>query len=238
MIDKRYHDVAEAVSDVRDGACVLIGGFGEAGNPTELVHALIDQGARELTVVNNNSGAGDVGLSRLIGLRRVRRLVCSFPRNSYERGFAEEYRAGRIELELVPQGTLVERIRAGGAGIPAFYTPTGAGTMLAEGKETRVFNGRVHVLEHAIRGDFAFIKAEAADRWGNLVYRMAARNFGPIMATAATVTVAQVRRTVELGALDPEAIVTPSIFVHRVVTVPHPIIEREYLAQHERQSVS
>lgn len=238
MIDKRCDDVAAAVRDVKDGACVLIGGFGEAGNPTELVHALIDQGARELIIVNNNSGAGDVGLSRLIGLRRVRRLVCSFPRNAYERGFTEEFRAGRIELELVPQGTLVERIRAGGAGVAAFYTPTGADTVLAEGKETRLFNGRLHVLEHAIRGEFAFIKADKADRWGNLVYRKAARNYGPIMATAADVTVVQVRRTVELGELDPEAIVTPSIFVHRVVTIPNPIVEREYLAKLAGQSAS
>lgn len=230
MIDKRF-DIAAAVADIRDGATILIGGFGEAGNPTELIHALIDQGTRELTVVNNNSGTGDVGLARLIGLGRVRKLVCSFPRSASDHGFAAEYRAGRIELELVPQGTLAERIRAGGAGIPAFYTPTGAGTVIAEGREVRNFGGQPHLLELAIRGDFALIKAESADRWGNLIFRKVARNFGPVMATAAATTIAQVRRIVALGALDPEAIVTPSIFVQRVVTVSEPIVERDYLAQ-------
>lgn len=230
MIDKRCN-MAEAVADITDGSNILVGGFGEAGLPTELVHALIDQGARELTIVNNNSGTGDVGLARLIGLHRVRKLICSFPRSASAHGFATEYGAGRIELELVPQGTLAERIRAGGAGVAAFYTPTAAGTDLAHDKEERVFDGRPHLLEHAINADYAFIKAETADRWGNLVYRKAARNFGPVMATAARITIAQVRRTVELGELDPEAIVTPSIFVNRVVTVPNPIVERYYLAQ-------
>lgn len=230
MIDKRYADAAAAVADVADGATILIGGFGEAGNPTELVHALIDHGATGLTIVNNNAGNGDIGLARLIGLGRVRRLVCSYPRSSHGSAFADAYRAGRIELEIVPQGTLAERIRAGGAGIAAFYTPTAADTDIAAGRECRVFAGRPHLLETAIRADFALIKAETADRWGNLVYRMAARNFGPIMATAAAITVVQVRRTVELGDLDPEAIITPSIFVHRIVTIADPISERDHLA--------
>lgn len=238
MIDKRYADIADAVAGVLDGATVLIGGFGEAGNPTELVHALIDQGARELTVVNNNAGSGEIGLARLIASGRVRRLICSFPRGSHVQAFDEQYRAGRIELEIVPQGTLAERLRAGGAGIAAFYTPTGIETAIAEGREQRVFDGRAHLLEHAIRADFALIKAEAADRWGNLVYRMAARNFGPVMAMAATTTVAQVRRVVELGALDPEAIVTPSVFVQRVVVVADPVSERDHLAELDARAAS
>ena len=231
MIDKRFASPAAAVDDIGDGATVLIGGFGEAGNPTELVHALIDHGARELTVVNNNAGNGEIGLALLLKERRVRKLICSYPRGSHSHVFDALYKASQIELEVVPQGTLAERLRAGGAGIPAFYTPTAAGTDLATGKEVRAFAGRDHVLEHAIRGDFALIKAQAADRWGNLVYRKAARNFGPVMATAAATTIAQVRRTVELGALDPEAIVTPSIYVDRVVEVANPISESDYLEQ-------
>jgi 3-oxoadipate CoA-transferase alpha subunit len=230
MIDKRCCDVAEALAGVADGATVLIGGFGEAGNPTELIHALIDQGARELTVVNNNAGNGEIGLARLLQAGRVRKLVCSFPRSSHGYVFDDLYRAGKIELELVPQGTLAERIRAGGAGVPAFFTPTAVGTQLAQGKEVRAFGGRDHVLETAIRGDVALIKGETADRWGNLVYRKAARNFGAVMATAATLTIAQVRRVVALGALDPESVVTPSIFVHRVVEVAYPVSERDHLA--------
>jgi len=229
MIDKRYADAALVVADIGDGATILIGGFGEAGNPTELVHALIDQGARDLTIISNNAGNGDIGLARLIALGRARKMICSYPRSSHGHAFAEAYRAGKIELEIVPQGTLAERIRAGGAGIPAFYTATGADTELATAKEQRMFGSRAYVLETSIRADFALIKAEVADRWGNLIYRMAARNFGPIMATAAKVTIAQVRRTIELGAMDPETIVTPSIFVHRVITVPDPISEREHL---------
>lgn len=229
MIDKRVSSVADAVRDIPDGAVLLIGGFGEAGNPTELIHALIDQGARELTVVNNNAGNGELGLAKLLQMRRVRKLICSYPRGSHSHVFDALYKAGAIELELVPQGTLAERIRAGGAGIPAFYTPTGAGTALERGKEVRDFEGRSYLLETAIRGDFALIKAEAADRWGNLVYRKAARNFGPVMATAAKLTIAQVRRVVELGQLDPEVIVTPSIFVTRVVEVANPIRESEHL---------
>jgi 3-oxoadipate CoA-transferase, alpha subunit len=229
MIDKRVCNAAEAVRDVPDGAVLLIGGFGEAGNPTELIHALIDQGARELTVVNNNAGNGEIGLARLLQMRRVRKLICSYPRGSHSHVFDTLYKAGAIELELVPQGTLAERIRAGGAGIPAFYTPTGVGTALARDKEVRDFGGRSYLLETAIRGDFALIKAEATDRWGNLVYLKAARNFGPIMATAAKLTIAQVRRVVQLGQLDPETIVTPSIFVDRVVEVANPIRESDHL---------
>lgn len=229
MIDKIVLTTEDAVRGVADGSTVLIGGFGEAGNPTELVHALIDQGARDLVVVNNNAGNGEIGLARLLREGRVRRLICSFPRSSHGHVFDDLYRAGKIELELVPQGTLAERIRAGGAGIPAFYTPTAAGTDLAAGKETRIFAGREHVMELAIRGDVALVKAEAADRWGNLVYRKAARNFGAVMAAAADTTIAQVRRVVPLGELDPEAVITPSIFVARVLEVPQPVSERDSL---------
>lgn len=229
MIDKRYADAAAAVRDVADGATVLISGFGEAGNPTELVHALLDQGARDLTLVNNNSGNGDIGLALLLREGRVRKLICSYPRGSHSHVFDTLYRAGRIELELVPQGTLAERIRAGGAGIPAFYTATGVGTDLAQGKENRDFDGRAYLLETAIRADVALIKAERADRWGNLIYNRAARNFAPVMAMAAKVTIAQARMIDDLGALDPEQIVTPSIFVDRVVHVPNPISESDFL---------
>jgi 3-oxoadipate CoA-transferase alpha subunit len=238
MINKQCSSAAEAVRDVFDGAVILISGFGEAGNPTELVHALIDQGARELTVVNNNAGNGEIGLARLLGAGRVRKVICSFPKGSHSHIFDRLYRSGKIELELVPQGTLAERIRAAGAGIPAFFTPTAAGTELASGKEVREFNGRTHVLERALPGDFALIKAERADRWGNLVYRKAARNFGPLMAMAARVTVAQVRQVVELGAIDPEAVVTPSIFVNRVVGIADPIRERDHLAQLDAANAS
>jgi 3-oxoadipate CoA-transferase alpha subunit len=229
MIDKRLNSTADAVRDVPDGATVLISGFGEAGNPTELVHALLDQGARNLTLVNNNSGNGEIGLALLLREGRVRKLICSYPRGSHSHVFDQLYRAGRIELELVPQGTLAERIRAGGAGIPAFYTATGVGTDLAEGKECRTFGGKRYVMETAINADYALIKAERADRWGNLVYNKAARNFAPIMAMAARVTVVQARAISDVGQLDPEHIVTPSIFVDRVVHVPDPISESDYL---------
>lgn len=222
MIDKFVSSVAAAVADIGDGATVMIGGFGTSGIPSELIDALIEQGAKELTVVNNNAGNGDVGLAALLKARRVRKIICSFPRQIDSWHFDALYRAGEIELELVPQGNLAERIRAAGAGIGAFFTPTGYGTLLAEGKETRVIDGRNQVLEHPIHADFALIGAERADRWGNLVYRKAARNFGPLMATAAKCTVAQVRQIVPLGALDPEAIVTPGIFVQRVVEISTP----------------
>lgn len=229
MIDKRVSGLAAAVSGVGDGATVLISGFGEAGNPTELVHALIDQGASGLTVVNNNAGNGDVGLAALLAARRVRRIVCSYPRSSHAHVFNRLYAAGELELELTPQGTLAERIRAAGAGIGAFFTPTAAGTELAAGKETRDIGGRLHVLETALKADVALVKAEAADRWGNLVFRKAARNFGPIMCMAADLVIVQVRRIVEVGELDPEAIVTPGIFVDRIVEVPNPINESDFL---------
>lgn len=210
---------AEAVADIRDGAVVLVGGFGMAGMPVELVDAVIEQGATDLTVVSNNAGNGDTGLAALLAKGRVRKVVCSFPRQHDSWVFDELYRTGRIELELVPQGNLAERLRAAGAGIGAFFTPTGAGTPLAEGKETREIDGRLHVLELPIRGDVALVAAHRADRMGNLVYRKTARNFGPVMATAASSTVVQVREVVETGALDPEAIVTPSIYVDKVVAV-------------------
>jgi len=217
MIDKTFASVTEAVADVGDGATLMIGGFGAAGMPSELIDALIAQGARDLTIVNNNAGNGETGLAALLKAKRVRKIICSFPRQSDSQVFDALYRAGAIELELVPQGNLAERIRAAGAGIGAFFTPTGYGTLLAEGKETRRIGGRDYVLEYPIHADFALIKAERGDRWGNLVYRKTARNFGPIMAMAARCAIVQVREIVPLGALDPEAIVTPGIFVQRVV---------------------
>ena len=220
MIDKIVSSAAAAVGDIPDGATVMIGGFGTAGMPSELIDALIARGPRELTIVNNNAGNGDTGLAALLKARLVRKIVCSFPRQTDSHVFDALYRAGDIELELVPQGNLAERIRAAGAGIGAFFTPTGFGTLLAEGKETREIDGRNYVLEYPIRADFALIKALRGDRWGNLVYRKTARNFGPIMASAATCTIAQVREIVNLGDLDPEAVVTPGIFVRRVVEVP------------------
>jgi 3-oxoadipate CoA-transferase alpha subunit len=220
MINKIVSSVTAAVSDIRDGATVMIGGFGTAGMPSELIDALIAQGARDLTVVNNNAGNADTGLAALLATKRVRKIICSFPRQTDSWVFDALYRAGEIELELVPQGNLAERIRAAGAGIGAFYTPTGYGTQLAEGKETREIGGRNYVLEHPIHADYALIKADRADRWGNLVYRKTARNFGPIMASAARCTIVQVRETVDLGGLDPEAIVTPGVFVHRIVRLP------------------
>jgi 3-oxoadipate CoA-transferase alpha subunit len=220
MIDKTVATVAAAVADVRDGATIMIGGFGTAGMPAELIDALIAQGARDLTIVNNNAGNGESGLAALLKARRVRKIICSFPRQTDSYVFDALYHAGEIELELVPQGNLAERIRAAGAGIGAFFTPTGYGTLLAEGKETREINGRNYVLEYPIEADFALVKALRADRWGNLVYRKTARNFGPIMAAAAKCTIAQVREVVNLGDLDPEVVVTPGIYVKRVVEIP------------------
>ena len=220
MIDKTVPTVAAAIADVRDGATVMIGGFGTAGMPSELIDALIAQGARDLTIVNNNAGNGDIGLAALLKAKRVRKIICSFPRQTDSYVFDALYQAGEIELELVPQGNLAERIRAAGAGIGAFFTPTGYGTLLAEGKETREINGRNYVLEYPIEADFALIKALRADRWGNLVYRKTAPNFGPIMAAAAKCTIVQVREIVNLGDLDPEVVVTPGIYVRRVVEVP------------------
>ncbi len=224
MINKIANSVAESLAGTSDGATVLIGGFGTAGIPNELIEGLIEQGARDLTVVNNNAGNGDSGLAALLQAGRVRKIICSFPRQADSHVFDALYRSGRIELELVPQGNLAERLRAAGAGIGAFFTPTGYGTELAlnadgSAKETRLIDGRHHVLEHPIRGDLALIKAERGDRWGNLTYRMAARNFGPVMATAAKRTIASVHEIAELGTIDPEAVVTPGIFVHRIVLI-------------------
>jgi 3-oxoadipate CoA-transferase alpha subunit len=217
VIDKTVASPQDALADVPDGATIMIGGFGNAGMPAALIDALIAQGARDLAIVNNNAGNGDTGLAALIKAKRVRKILCSFPRQADSWHFDALYRAGELELELVPQGTLAERIRAAGAGIGAFYTPTAYGTRLAEGKETRRIDARDHVLEYPIHADYAIIKADRADRWGNLTYRKSARNFAPIMAAAAKCTVAQVREIVALGALDPEAVVTPGIFVKRVV---------------------
>src|SRR6187397_1244811 len=212
-------DADAAVAGITDGSTILVGGFGMAGMPVDLIDALIRQGAKDLTVVNNNAGNGDTGLAALLAAGQVRKMICSFPRQSDSHVFDGLYRDGQIELELVPQGNLAERMRAAGAGIGAFYCPTGVGTPLAEGKETREIDGRTYVLEHPIRGDVALVGAHAADRMGNLVYRKTARNFGPVMATAATTVVAQVRELVDVGQLDPEAVVTPSIYVDRVVEV-------------------
>ena len=219
MIQKEVASLREAVADIGDGATVMIGGFGTAGLPNELVGALLEQGAKDLTVINNNAGNGESGLAALIGARRVRKIVCSFPRQADSHHFDRLYRAGEIELELVPQGNLAERIRAAGAGIGGFFTPTGYGTDLAKGKETREIGGRMYVLEAPLHADFAFIKAERGDRWGNLTYRMTARNFGPVMAMAAKTTIATVHEVVPLGSLDPEAVVTPGIFVQRIVRI-------------------
>jgi len=219
MVNKLFPSPEAALADIPDGSTIMIGGFGNAGMPAELIDALVAQGARELTIVNNNAGNADTGLAALLKAKRVRKILCSFPRQADSWHFDALYRAGEIELELVPQGTLAERIRAAGAGIGAFYTATAYGTRLAEGKETRRIGDRDYVLEYPIHADYALIKAERADRWGNLVYRKSARNFGPIMASAARCAVVQVRETVELGALDPESIVTPGIFVKRVVRV-------------------
>jgi 3-oxoadipate CoA-transferase alpha subunit len=217
MIDKTVPTLADAVAGIADGSTVLVGGFATSGVPLALIDALLAQGARELTIVSNHAGNGDTGLAALLAAGRVRRIVCSFPRHRDSWVFDGLYKAGRIELELVPQGTMAERLRAAGAGIGAFYTPTAYGTDLASGKETRVIDGRAHVLETPLHGDVALVCADRGDRWGNLVYRRAGRNFGPVMAMAARRTIAQVREIVPLGALDPEAIVTPGIFVARVV---------------------
>lgn len=217
MINKIVPSLAEAVADIPNGASVMISGFGGAGLPTDLIDALVAQGAKDLTIISNNAGSGGVGISKLVLGGQVRKVVCSFPRQPGSNAFDDLYRAGKLELELVPQGTLAERIRAAGAGIGAFFTPTAVGTELAEGKEQRVINGVAHVLEYPIHADYALIKADTADRWGNLLYRRSGRNFGPLMATAAKCPIVQVRRIVPLGEMDPEAIITPGIYVKRVV---------------------
>ena len=231
MINKIVGSAAEAVSEIKDCSVVMIGGFGEAGSPIELIHALIDQGAKDLTVVSNNTGSGHVGLAALIENKRVARTICSFPRTANSKVFPELYHAGKIELELVPQGTLAERIRAGGAGIPAFYTPASVNTPLAEGKESRVFKGQKYVLENGIKADFALVKAETADRYGNLLYHATARNFGPIMCTASKVTVVQARKIVEPGQIDPETVITPGIFVQKVVEIINPADESQLVEE-------
>ena len=223
MINKLSASVEEALHGVQDGATVLVGGFGSAGQPIDLIDALIAQGARDLVIVSNNAGNGETGLAALLKAGRVRKVVCSFPRQADSQVFDALYRAGEIELELVPQGNLAERLRAAGAGIGAFFSPTGYGTALAEGRETREISGRNYVLEYPIFGDVALIQAERGDRWGNLTYRKTARNFGPVMATAAKLTVAAVHEIVELGEMDPETVITPGLFVQRVVKVATPV---------------
>lgn len=233
MINKIITSVEEALANVPDGSTVMIGGFGGAGQPNELIEGLIAQGAKDLIIVNNNAGNGEAGIAALLKAGRVRKIMCSFPRQVDSHVFDALYRSGKLELELVPQGNLAERIRAAGAGIGAFFTPTGYGTELAKGKETREINGRNYVLEYPIHADFALIKAERGDRWGNLTYRKTARNFGPIMASAANITIASVHEIVELGNIDPEHVVTPGIFVQRVVKVPRNAPARWASKQHE-----
>ncbi|MGI9584261.1 MAG: 3-oxoacid CoA-transferase subunit A [Acidimicrobiia bacterium] len=231
MIDKRVADAAAAVADIADGSTVMIGGFGEAGSPIELIHALIDQGATGLTVVNNNTGSGEVGLAALIKAGRVAKMICSYPRTANSTVFPELYRSGQIELELVPQGTLSERIRAGGAGIPAFFTATGVGTLLEEGKERRTFGDRDYLMELGLTADFALIKCKKADAQGNLLYNKTARNFSPVMATAATTTIVQTNALVDVGAINPEEVVTPGIFVDRIIEVTDPALESDLVAR-------
>jgi len=221
MIDKIVRSMAEAMAGIRDGSVVLLGGFGSIGQPNALIDGLIEHGAKELIVVSNNAGIGRLGLARLLELGRVRKIICSFPRTADPVVFEELYRAGKIELEIVPQGTMAERLRAAGAGIPAFFTATAVGTKLAAGKELREIAGREYLLEEALPGDVALVEAWEADRWGNLTYRSSARNFNPVMATAAKLTVVQAQHIVDLGALDPEKIATPGIYVNRVLHVPY-----------------
>jgi 3-oxoadipate CoA-transferase alpha subunit len=225
MINKIVKSATEAISEIHDGATVMVGGFGEAGSPVELLHALIDHGAKNLTVVSNYTGSGHVGLAALIENRQVKKMICSFPRTAHSTVFPELYGTGEIELELVPQGTLAERIRAGGAGIPAFYTPASVNTPLAEGKESRMFNGKEYVMEHGIKADFSLVKCEKADRYGNLVYHATARNFNPIMCTAAKVSIVQAKSIVDAGQIDPETVVTPGIFVNKVIEISNPAHE-------------
>ena len=231
MMNKITSSIEEAIADIHDGAVIHVSGFGMAGSPIDLLHALADQRTKDLTIVSNNAGVGRVGTAKLLANGQVRKILCSFPRQENSTVIDELHREGKIELELLPQGTLAERIRAAGAGVGGFYTPTSVGTPLAEGKEHRTFDGKEYVLELPIHADFALVKAEQGDRWGNLIYHKAQRNFGPPMCMAAKTTIVQVRKVVDLGDLDPEAIATPSIFVDRVVEVPHPLSERELVAQ-------
>jgi 3-oxoadipate CoA-transferase alpha subunit len=231
MINKIVNNTKEAVSDIFDGAIVLISGFGEAGSPIELIHALIDHGAKNLTIVSNNTGNGHVGLAALIENRQVKKMICSFPRTADSVVFPELYCKGEIELELVPQGTLAERLRAGGAGIPAFYTPTSVGTPLEKGKEVREFDGIKYVLEYGLKADFALVKCKTADRYGNLLYNKTARNFGPVMCMSAKSAIVQASNIVEIGKIDPEAVVTPGIFVNKVVYIPNPLSENKLIKE-------
>lgn len=234
MINKIINSPKEAVAEISDGAVVMISGFGEAGSPIELIHALVDNGARDLTIVSNNTGSGRVGLAALIENRQVRKMICSFPRTANSTVFPELYKKGEIELELVPQGTLAERIRAGGAGIPAFFTPTSVNTPLAEGKEHRVFDGQTFVMEYAIKADFSLVKCKTADRYGNLIYNKTARNFGPVMCTAANTTIVQAKKIVEPGEIDPESVVTPGIFVHKVIEIVNPADESKLVSENRK----
>ncbi len=234
MINKVVGSAREAVAGIFDGAIILISGFGEAGSPIELIHALIDQGSKNLTVISNNTGNGHIGLAALIGNRQVKKMVCSFPRTAQSVIFPELYRKGEIELELVPQGTLAERIRAGGAGIPAFFTPTSVNTTLAENKEERMFDGKSYVMEYGIKADFALVKCKVADRYGNLLFNKTARNFGPVMCMAARTAIVQANQLVEPGEIDPEIVVTPGIFVQKIVEIPDPLSENELIRQNRR----
>jgi 3-oxoadipate CoA-transferase alpha subunit len=233
MINKEVADVVDAVADIQDGDTIMIGGFGEAGSPIELIHALIDQGSSNLTVINNNTGSGEVGLAALIKEHRIAKMICSYPRTANSTVFPKLYHDGDIELELVPQGTLAERIRAGGSGIPAFYTPTSVGTPLGEGKEQREINGRAYILEYGLTADFSLIKARKADTHGNLLYNKTARNFAPLMAMAGNITIAQSEEIVPAGQLDPETIITPGIFVQRLIEIAKPALESELVAAGE-----
>ena len=230
MINKQLASAEEAVADVFDGATIMISGFGEAGSPIELIHALIDHGATNLTVVNNNTGSGEVGLAALIKAKRVSKMICSYPRTANSTVFPKLYRSGETKLELVPQGTLAERIRAGGSGIPAFYTPTSVGTPLGEDKEHRTIHGREFVLEYGLTADFSLIKGRIADTHGNVLYNKTARNFGPLMAMAGDVSIIQAEHIVSPGEIDPEVIITPGIFVNRVVEIQKPAVESELIA--------
>ena len=234
MINKVVGSAREAVAGIFDGATILISGFGEAGSPIELIHALIDQGSKDLTVVSNNTGNGHIGLAALIGNRQVKKMVCSFPRTANSITFPELYRKGNIELELVPQGTLAERIRAGGAGIPAFFTPTSVNTTLAGNKEVRMFDGKAFVMEYGIKADFALVKCKVADRYGNLLFNKTARNFGPVMCMAAKTAIVQASQLVEPGAIDPEIVVTPGIFVQKIIEIQNPLSENELIRQNRR----
>jgi len=234
MINKIVKSAAEAVADIFDGATIMISGFGEAGSPIELIHALIDHGAKDLTVISNNTGNGHVGLAALIENKQVKKMICSFPRTAHSVVFPDLYCKGEIELELVPQGTLAERIRCGGAGIPAFYTPTSVNTPLQANKEIREFNGKTFVMEYGLRADFSLVKCRTADRYGNLLYNKTARNFGPIMCMAARSAIVQTSQIVELGEIDPEIVVTPGIFVKKVVEITNPVSENQLIKDNRR----